>query len=105
MKKLLLMGCLPLLGCAATTASLEPAGGSKADGTVEMAMIVGGFQNVKIDEAQSQAGALQRCRAWGYTAAEPFGMQKRACNTYSGQYCVEWLVSVTYQCTGGKAQG
>lgn len=94
-----LFSILALLGCAATTESLTPLSGSRADGTVEMALTVGGFQNVKVDQKKSQAAATERCIAWGYKAAEPFGMQKRECNTYSGQYCVEWLITVTYQCT------
>lgn len=91
-----------LMACA-TNKELVPTGGSKADGTVDLSYEFGAFEKPVVNMAAAQIAAVQRCGAWGYTNAEPFGGEKRQCQGYDGYgNCVRWFVTVTYQCTGGS---
>lgn len=92
---------LILAGCA-TPKVMQATGGSRADGTVDMSYEYGLFQKPVVNMAAAETTATQRCKAWGYTAAEPFGGQLKHCNAYNGYgNCVDVLVTVKYQCTGG----
>lgn len=98
--------CSLLAACGPpTTKQLVPTGGSRADGTVDMSYEVGGFENARFDADQARIVAAERCRAWGYTDAGPFGGEKRQCQAPSQYGCLQWFVTVTYQCTGGKGEG
>jgi hypothetical protein len=94
--------CVALVGCSANKV-LSPTGGSKADGTVEMSYELGAFEQPVVNQAAAQESAKARCQAWGYDTAEPFGGEVRKCqsSTSSGM-CVQYFVTVTYQCTGEK---
>lgn len=86
----------------ATAKELVPIGGSRADGTVQLAFDYGGFEKPVVDTAAAQVTATQRCQAWGYRNAEPFGGSQQQC-TASNQYgCVAFRVTVSYQCTGAN---
>ena len=66
-----------------------------------MSYEVGIFETAKIDLAQTQRAAAQRCRRWGYKDAEAFGGRKRQCQARNGYgNCLRWFVTLTYQCTG-----
>jgi hypothetical protein len=94
--------CVSLLasGCAVQK-TLVPTGGSRSDGTVELAYEFGMFETPKIDPSQGIEAATQRCAAWGYSGAEPFGGQKSQCQQSNGYgNCTRTLVTVQYQCTG-----
>jgi len=86
-------------GCAVNK-QLVSTGGSRSDGTVKMSYEYGAFQAPKVNMQQGQQGAKQRCAAWGYTDAEPFGGSTRTCASSSGGSCDVWRVTVEYQCTG-----
>lgn len=88
-------------GCAVQK-QMVATGGSRADGTVKMAYEFGMFEQPVIDIGQALQGATQRCKAWGYTSAEAFGGQTRTCNAPTNSGCVGWLVTMEYQCTGGR---
>jgi hypothetical protein len=60
------------------------------------------LQKASIDMAQAKAAASERCRAWGYSDAEPFGGETRQCQAQSQYGCVRWFVTLTYQCLGGN---
>jgi YecR-like lipoprotein len=92
---------LLVAGCTVQTAAV-PIGGSRADGTVELAYEFGDLQTAEVDWAAAQQQATQRCASWGYTAAEKFGGERRQCSMPSGYGCLRWQVTVPYQCTGGK---
>jgi hypothetical protein len=80
---------------------LVPTGGSRADGTVNLSYEYGPFQRPQVDMAQGEAAAQQRCAAWGYTGAEPFGGALNRCEAFNGYgNCTRMLVTVEYQCTG-----
>src|SRR5437868_5558445 len=88
-----------LSGCAVQK-TLVPTGGSRADGTIELSYEFGSFEQPKIDLAQGAEAASQRCQAWGYTNAEPFGGQKSTCQASNAYGCIQTLVTIQYQCIG-----
>jgi hypothetical protein len=92
---------LAVSGCAVQKA-LVPTGGSRSDGTVELSYSFGSFEQPKVDYAQGRVAAAQRCKAWGYSDAEPFGGQKSACQASNPYGCVQTLVAVQYQCIGAS---
>ena len=98
--QILAAAAISLCGCASTPITPVPVGGSRADGTVEMAYEFGAFQNPQVDYTAAQIQAEQRCAAWGYTAAEKFGGEKRMCSVPTNSGCMGFQVSVNYQCTG-----
>lgn len=92
------------LSACAVQKTLVPTGGSKADGTVELSYEFGEFEKPQVDRAQGVHAAQQRCAAWGYEGAEPFGGQKSQCQQLGGMSgCMRTLVTVQYQCTGSSA--
>lgn len=91
---------LALQGCAVQK-QLVPTGGSRSDGTVKMSYEYGMFEQPEIDHQQGINAAEQRCAAWGYKGAEPFGGMTKQCVNSSNSGCVRWLVTVEYQCMGG----
>lgn len=100
MKKSLIIGaCLFLAACAATPIVMQPTGGSRADGTVEMSYTYGMFEQPAVSIEQGRQSAAQRCAVWGYSGAEPFGGQKQICQQMTQYGCAQTLVTVEYQCT------
>jgi hypothetical protein len=92
-----------LAGCA-TQKELVPTGGSRADGTVHLSYEVGMFEKPVINWDAGKNAATQRCNAWGYSSAEPFGGQTSRCEAFNGYgNCIRSLVTVTYQCEGAPA--
>ena len=86
-------------GCA-TVKTMEAVGGSRADGTVDLAYEYGLFEVPEVQTDAAYATARQRCAAWGYQGAEPFGGSKNTCmqaDMYGS--CVRMRVTVTFQCT------
>ncbi len=87
-----------IFGCA-TSKQLTATGGSKADGTVRLSYEHSPYEAPQVDMKQALTTAQQRCRAWGYTDADPFGGTTRVCNMPSGLGgCNQWLVTAEYQC-------
>lgn len=102
MKKQLLtviFAIIALGGCAAQK-TLTPTGGSRSDGIVKLSYEYGQYEIPQVDKDSGVAVAKQRCAAWGYTGAEAFGGQTKQCNNTSMGSCVQWMVTVEYQCTG-----
>ncbi len=92
---------LASLSCA-TVKVPEPIGGSRADGTVQLAYEYGGFESPQVDWETANQIATERCRAWGYSDAESFGGGVSQC-TASGEWgCIQFFVTITYQCIGGS---
>ena len=95
---------LTLQGCAVQK-ELVATGGSRADGTVKMSYEFGLLEQPVVNIQKGQAIASERCKAWGYTAAEPFGGQTKQCNDFDTGTCNRWVVTVEYQCVGGNKAG
>ena len=90
---------MTMQGCAVPK-QLVPTGGSRSDGTVKLSFEYGVFEAPKLNAEQGMNAAKKRCSAWGYTGAEPFGGASKKCVDSSSSGCVQWLVTVEYQCTG-----
>lgn len=56
-----------------------------------------------LNESNMSQKAEKKCKTWGYTGAEMFGGQESRCNQMGGWGCIQTSVTITYQCTGGKA--
>lgn len=85
-------------GCSVQK-QLVPTGGSRSDGIVNMSFEYGLFETPQINAQQGLSSAKQRCLAWGYKDAEPFGGSTRSCTNFGRNGCTRWLVTVEYQCT------
>ena len=92
-----------LLGCA-TQKQWTPIGGSRADGVVRLAFEFSMFERPQVDEQRGLYLAGQRCEAWGYASAEPFGGVTRDCVSSSMGSCELWRATREYQCIGDLSQ-
>ena len=90
---------IALSGCAVQK-TLTPTGGSRSDGVVRLSYVVGAFEKPVVDYSQAQQAAMQRCSAWGYSDAQPFGGETSQCQAYNQYGCVQALITVEYQCMG-----
>jgi hypothetical protein len=98
---ILITSAIAIGACAQqVTRTPVPVSGSKADGTVEMAVDYAYGEQVTVDWIGATASAQQRCKAWGYSKAEPFGGQRDVCHSRNGYgWCLQGTVTYTYQCT------
>ena len=93
---------ITVAGCA-TVSQMTATGGSRADGIVKLSFEAGMFDRIQIDPAAALATARKRCSVWGYNDAEPFGGHTRQCQQSSAYGCMQWFVTVEYQCTSTGA--
>jgi hypothetical protein len=99
MKKILFAAFL-LLGCSSVK-TLQATGGSRADGVVDLSYEYGLFESPVVQWEDGAILASNRCKAWGYTNAEPFGGTTEQCMRVSNSgNCLRTLVTAKYQCTG-----
>ena len=95
-----------LSGCVTVQKQWQANGGSKADGVVKVAYEVLDVEIAQVNESQAVETAAESCKAWGYTGAQPFGLETKTCNVYYGKHgsssCKSWLVSRPFQCTGSS---
>lgn len=89
-------------GCSVQK-QLIATGGSRSDGIVKMSFEYGLFEIPKLNEQQGLDSAKQRCEAWGYADAEPFGGATKICTNPTRNGCAKWLVTIEYQCTDSSA--
>lgn len=89
-------------GCAVHK-TMHAVGGSRSDGIVKMSYSYQALEQPIVNEKSSRATAAQRCRAWGYADAQPFGGGMKNCIRNYGFGCEEYQVTIEYQCTGGQA--
>jgi len=96
---------LVALGGCATTKDWAVAGGSRADGVVELSHQSWMLQTAHEDEAHGAGLANFTCSEWGYAGARPSGGETEICNkeTPLGQ-CIGWLVTRKYKCLGSPVQ-
>ena len=97
---LALIAAITITGCA-TKKDFYAMGGSRADGTVDMAYDFRQFESPVVNPAQAQSIAKSKCRVWGYSDAEAFGGVTQNCHQRDGfGTCVAGQVVHTYQCIG-----
>lgn len=95
---------LLLSGCA-TQKDWLVTGGSRSDAVVKLSYESNEFQRPKVSVQQANQLAAQKCQAWGYKGAEPFGSQSTQCESRRGfGNCGDRLVTVEYQCTGAPSR-
>ena len=89
-----------LTGCSAKT-PFYANGGSRADGTVDMAYDTELFVNEVVNPTEAETIATQKCKVWGYESAEPFGGQTEKCFRRNGYGdCLRGQMIIKYQCIG-----
>ena len=95
---LIILSLFFLVGCSVKK-TFTATGGSKADGIVTLSYWYSGFEipDAKLDEAAHQT-AKDRCKKWGYSDAEHFDEVTRSCIAWNAYGCIEYQVSVDYQC-------
>lgn len=97
----ILMIALLVAGCSTPTVIVPQAtGGSRSDGVVNLSFQYGPFEKPIIDWNVAKKDAQQRCKAWGYENAEPFGGAQTNCSYFYEGSCMLYLVTVPYQCQG-----
>lgn len=93
-----------LVGCA-TKKDFYATGGSRADGSVDMAYDFAQFEQPVVNIAQAQRIAKSKCRVWGYSDAEAFGGKQQICNQANGYgTCIAGQVIYKYQCIGNISE-
>lgn len=100
MKRVLVVCVSMFLASCATQKTMVATGGSRADGTVQLAYQFGGFEIPHVDYAAALSTASQRCIAWGYTGAEKFGGEESTCVQWNAYGCLTTKVAVNYACIG-----
>lgn len=89
-----------LSGCAVKK-DFYAMGGSRADGTVDMAYDFKQFEQPVVNQEQALSIAQSKCRVWGYRDAEPFGGKTQNCYQMNGYgTCIAGQVIIKYQCHG-----
>jgi len=87
-------------GCAAQK-EWAATGGSRADGTVELAYEYGEFEEPQVSDEQGVTLAASACGGWGYPASQAFGGTMSRCEAFGGYgNCLRTLVTRKYQCLG-----
>ncbi|MDT4826775.1 YecR-like lipoprotein [compost metagenome] len=97
---LALATAVAVTGCA-TKKNFYAMGGSRADGTVDMAYDFRQFEKPVINMDQAKGIAKSKCQVWGYQDAEMFGGQRQQCYQFDGWgNCAAGQVVIQYQCIG-----
>jgi hypothetical protein len=102
MRKLLVLIILAVVvtGCSSRK-DFYATGGSRADGSIDMAYDFKPFERPVVDYKQAESIANNKCAVWGYTRAEPFGGQTQNCHVRDGWgNCTGGQMIVKYQCIG-----
>jgi hypothetical protein len=89
---------LGLAGCA-TAPTWSATGGSRADATVKLQLTYTAFAKPKVTVEDGLPMATNKCKAWGFDHAEPFGGIVNACTVRNGFGCTQWTNTAEYQCT------
>lgn len=105
MKKLMIIAAFSLLATACLPIMPQEkqwaaTGGSRSDAVVRLSYEYASYEIPKVSQEEALTLAASRCKSWGYSAAEAFGGETKTCNQYSGNGCMNWLVTKEFQCTG-----
>ncbi|MCQ4271278.1 YecR-like lipofamily protein [Pseudomonas kuykendallii] len=87
-------------GCAVKK-DFYATGGSRADGSIDMAYDFKQFEKPVVSLQQAYGVAKSKCAVWGYSDAEAFGGKTQNCFARNGfGDCIAGQVIVKYQCLG-----
>jgi len=91
---------LTVASCATAPRTLDPMGGSRADGTVIMgANRIGSLRRLVVDWESTDRLAVERCEIWGFSSASRFGGVESSCAiTNADNNCIQYNHRYTYQC-------
>ena len=84
--------------------------GSKSDATITLAYYYNpSWENPQTSEQQAMSLATEKCQAWGYEKAEPFGSIIKKCTQsryvpFAGVVCDAMEVSTQYQCVNNTKE-
>jgi YecR-like lipoprotein len=104
-----LIGAALLTSCSQTAVTKVPVatGGSKSDGTIQLAYERKASEAVTVDWAVAEQNALQRCQSWGYSQVDAFAGARTQCvemgqglfiNGAVPGACAREMVFTNYQC-------
>ena len=97
---LILMISLSVTGCAVRK-DFYASGGSRSDGSIDMAYNFRQFEQPVVNYDQAKNIARDKCKVWGYQDAEMFGGATQNCQQFNGYgNCVAGQMVVKYQCIG-----
>ncbi|WP_228393041.1 YecR family lipoprotein [Pseudomonas helleri] len=102
MNKLLffIMLVVAVTGCSSRK-DFYATGGSRADGSIDMAYDFKQFETPIVDINQAKKIANDKCAVWGYERAEAFGGKIVSCEARNGfGDCVAGQTIIKYQCIG-----
>jgi len=95
------VSALLLLSACSVKRDFYAIGGSRADGTIDLAYDFKMFEKSVVNKDQAFAMAKSKCGRWGYNDAEPFGGQVESCQARNGYGdCLRGQVIVKFQCLG-----
>lgn len=78
---------------------------SRADGVIALSYEHNEFQRAQLNDDEAIRLANQKCAAWGYKGAEPFGSERTDCLSRRGfGNCGSRRVTVEFQCIGSPSQ-
>ena len=90
-----------IAGCAPLEKHWIPLSGSKADGMIKLGYQNPSMRSVSISDQEALDMAQQKCHAWGYVNAVPFGNEITTCEP-NDPYCFKKNISRDYQCIDNK---
>lgn len=97
---LLVMMAVVVTGCSSRK-DFYATGGSRSDGSIDMAYDFKPFETPVVDYKQAESIANSKCAVWGYNRAEPFGGKTQNCQVRDGWgNCTTGQMIVKYQCIG-----
>ncbi len=97
---------LTLLGWCAIAEAVEATGGSRSDNTVQILFEYHPSQKRIVDDYVPPQGlewARRRCRDRNYADAKLSDQTRRCQQVNENGNCIDMLITVNYQCTGGAA--
>lgn len=70
--KILFLSTFLVTSCGVQKKDLQIVDGSKADGTVTLAVDYDAYRRISINLENAKQKAVEKCKAWGYNNAELF---------------------------------
>lgn len=106
MRALIALLAVTLFSGCAVKKDFYATGGSRADGTVDMAYDFRQFEKPVVNQQQAQSIAKAKCAVWGYGDAEAFGGMTQNCQQRDGWgTCTAGQITIKYQCLGDLGSG
>jgi hypothetical protein len=89
-------------GCVTPPYVLQPMGGDRSGGTVELGAFNVRHSQPNLNMPANQTIADNQCKQWGYDYAVPFAGMESNCSNFNGFRCFRFNVKVKYHCEYNK---